>query len=482
VVKVRIVSVRNRRRVLGGVALAVLTTAFVPELAQAHGLVGKQDLPIPRWLFAWAAAVVLIVSFLALAVLWPRPRLEHGEERRAFGVPRVLEVLCGAVGVALFAVVVYAGFAGNQTATANLAPTFIFVLFWVGLAVLSLLFGDVFRAFNPWRASARGVGWIAARAGGSSALPEPLPYPERVGRWPAAAGLLAFVWIELAYSGRDDPSSLAVLALVYAAVQLVGMSLFGVERWTSRGDGFSVYFGLFARLSPLHWHDAAVHVRAPLSGATQLDVVPGTVAVLCVMIGTTSFDGLSQGRAWLSAAPDIQRFFTDLGLGQLRALEATITVGLLFAVLAITALYRLGVTGMRSVGGTSSPGRLGGRFAHTLIPIALAYVIAHYFSLLAFQGQATAYLASDPLGDGSNLLGTAAKTIDYGVVSANGVWYVQVGALVAGHVAGLVLAHDRALSVYDHVREATRSQYWMLAVMVAFTSLGLWLLSAAAQG
>ena len=88
---------------------------------------------------------------------------------------------------------------------------------------------------------------------------------------------------------------------------------------------------------------------------------------------------------------------------------------------------------------------------------------------------------NDPLGDGSNLFGGADATINYGVVSATGIWYVQVVALVLGHACGLALAHDRALVVYQRVRDATRSQYWMLAVMVAFTSLGLWLLSAAAQ-
>jgi hypothetical protein len=105
-------------------------------------------------------------------------------------------------------------------------------------------------------------------------------------------------------------------------------------------------------------------------------------------------------------------------------------------------------------------------------------MIAHYFSLLAYQGQAAAFLASDPLGRGWDVFGTASSTIDYTVVSANGIWYVQVGALVVGHVAGLVLAHDRALVVFRDVKRATRSQYWMLAVMVAFTSLGLWLLSS----
>ena len=133
-------------------------------------------------------------------------------------------------------------------------------------------------------------------------------------------------------------------------------------------------------------------------------------------------------------------------------------------------IYRLGAGSARSA-------RI---YAPSLVPIALGYLLAHYFSLLVYQGQATAYLASDPLGDGSDLLGTASATIDYTIIGATGIWYVQVGALVAGHVCGLILAHDRAVAMYRSARQATRSQYWMLAVMVGFTSLGLWLLSAAA--
>jgi hypothetical protein len=150
-------------------------------------------------------------------------------------------------------------------------------------------------------------------------------------------------------------------------------------------------------------------------------------------------------------------------------------------ILFIGVFYRAGIAGMSSIGGHHDQGELARRFAHSLIPIALAYVVAHYFSLLAYQGQAIASLASDPLGDGSDIFGTSQSIIDYNVISATGIWYVQVAALVLGHAAGLTLAHDRALTVYRRVRDATRSQYWMLAVMVGFTSLGLWLLSASAQ-
>jgi hypothetical protein len=476
--------VRSRLRLTAAAAaLASAAVVALPDAALAHGLVGRQDLPIPRWLFAWGAAVVLVVSFVALAVLWPKPRLEQTREKRVLGVPAVLEVVCGLLGVAGFVVVLWAGFAGTQTATANLAPTVIYVVFWVGIPFLSAVLGDVFAAFNPWRATARAASWVAGRVSGGR-LPEPMAYPAWLGRWPAAFGILAFAWVELVYVNRDDPSILAALALVYAAVQLIGMSVYGVETWSRNADAFSVYFRLFSLLAPLHWRARTLYRRAPLAGAPGLDTVPGTVALLCVMIGTTSFDGFSQGDLWTGTggiAPTLQQRFLNLGLSQETALQVTFTIGLVLMVCFVGALYRLGVAGMSSIGGHHPPGDLARRFAHSLIPIALAYVAAHYFSLLVYQGQAMASLASDPLGDGSDVFGTAAATIDYNVISATGIWYVQVAALVLGHAAGLTLAHDRALTVYRRVRDATRSQYWMLAVMVGFTSLGLWLLSASAQ-
>jgi hypothetical protein len=471
----------HRRRLLALLLVAAgLVLVAAPDPALAHGLVGREDLPIPKWLFGWAAAVVLVASFVGLAVLWPKPRLEQLAERRVAGIPRVLDPLAGAIGVALFVLLVYAGFAGDQTTTTNLAPTFIFVLFWVGLAILSPLVGDIFKALNPWRAIARAVAWVAAKAS-RKGLPAPMPYPERLGRWPAAIGILAFAWVELVYSGRGDPSNLAVLALVYAAVQFVGMALYGIETWNRFGDGFGVYFGLFARISPLRWSRAGLFVRKPLSGLASIDLVPGTVALLCVIIGTTSFDGFSGGPAWGEIAPQLTDFWRSVGFGQSTALELAFTIGLVGAVLIVGGLYRLGVLGMQSVDprDTTATNVVAARFAHSLVPIGLAYVIAHYFSLLGYEGQRIGYLVSDPLGTGANIFGTSTLTVDYSWIQATGIWYVQVAALVIGHVAGLVLAHDRALVSFGDSRIATRSQYWMLAVMIAFTSLGLWLLSAA---
>jgi hypothetical protein len=418
---------------------------------------------------------VLAASFAALATLWPQPRLQKVNERALFRMPRFVDPLCGTIGIAIFAVVVYAGFAGVQESARNLAPTTVYVIFWVGLAVLSLFFGDVFRAFNPWRNAALAAAWLARRLGLERRV---RPYPERWGRWPAVAGIAAFAWIELVYVNKADPDKLAALACIYAAIQLAGMFTFGIEPWSRNADAFGVYFNLFARLSIFERRDHVVYVRPPLSGAPAWPAVPGSAALLCVAIGSTSFDGFSNGPVWASLNPDLQSFFKDIGFGTQGALMAAGTVGLVVAIAVISSFFVLGIEGMKTVGRGHDARELLGRFAHTLIPIAFAYALAHYFSLLAYQGQAIGYLVSNPLGHGSNIFGTAHATIDYGIIAGVGIWYVQVGALIAGHVSGLVLAHDRALAMYPNVKEAARSQYWMLVVMVGFTSLGLWLLSA----
>ncbi|ADB50266.1 hypothetical protein [Conexibacter woesei] len=474
---------RHRRIGLPAALAVVALAAAPPAPAAAHGLVGKVDLPVPVWLFGWAAAVVLIVSFAALGLLWPSPRLQRPRERRLIPLGTWVDVAGGALGIAVFALVVVSGLAGTEVPTANLTPTFVYVVFWVGLVVASLLFGDVFRVLSPWRAFARAVAWIVGRARGAGAgaaeLPEPLAYPRRLGHWPAVVTIAAFAWLELVSVDREDPRLLALLALVYAAVQLVGMSVWGIEVWSRRGDGFAVFFGLFAKIAPFTRRDGVLYGRRPLDGLPGMEVLPGTVALLCVMIGSTTFDGASEGPLWTGIAPDVQSLFADLGLGATAAGEAAFTVGLLACFGLAALVYRIGIEGMRTVDRERSAGELARSFVHTLVPIAAAYALAHYVSLLIYQGQAVGFLLSDPLGDGSDLLGTANWTIDYTVISATGIWYLQIIVILLGHVGALVLAHDRALAIFRGGRSAIRSQLWMLGVMVAFTCLALWLISAA---
>jgi len=459
----------------GGLGFAAL---LLPASAEAHGIVGKADLPIPVWLFSWAAAIVLVVSFVALSTMWTRPQLQQQHRHRLFALPAPLEWLASLLGVFLFAVVVYSGFAGAQVTQANFSVTFIYVIFWVGTPVASVLFGDVFRALSPWRTCARVLAALVRRMRRGRAEP-PLRYPEWLGVWPAIAGIVGFAWLELIYIERDRPSTLAALSLGYFLVMVGGMALFGVEEWGGQADGFGVYFNLLSKISALvRGEDGVVYRRRPLSGLTSLQLRAGTVAFICAQIGTTTFDGFSNGGIWRNSEPRLQNLFADLGFGPTAAQELAYSIGLVFCILLILAVYRVGIIGVRHVSGRYDSQTLTRTFVHTLVPIAFAYVLAHYFSLLLWQSQAMVYLASDPLGNGANLFGTSGYQIDYHIVSYVAIWYVQVAALLSGHVGGLALAHDRALVLYRNPEEAVRSQYWMLAVMVAFTSFGLWLLSS----
>ena len=441
----------------------------------AHGLVQRSSLPIPEWLFGWAAAIVLCVSFVALAALWPRPRLEDpswrplpGRLGRVLG-HRALEILGGVIGVALLALVLVTGYAGPPTPLDNFAPTFVFIIFWVGLVFVSVLLGDVFRLVNPWRAIGRVLFRERARR----------PYPERLGRWPAAAGVLGFTWIELASGWGEQPATLASAVAAYSLLTLAGMWVYGVEPWARHGEAFSVYFNLFARMSVFETRERVVGVRPFLGGLPRLDPVAGTVALVVVMIGTVTFDGLSQGQLWRDLAVELNDGLSSLGVAIETTPKLVATIGLLIGVAIAGGFYALGIEGARSVGGDLDAEHLRRSFIHSLVPIAIVYVVAHYLTFLLFEGQSILYLASDPLGEGWDLFGTASSAIDYSLLSQNAAWYLQVGFVVLGHVAALVLAHDRALALYPNPRLAVRSQYWMLAIMVGFTSLALWLLAQA---
>jgi hypothetical protein len=462
-------------RLRSALIAAVAAPLAFPAAASAHGLVQRSNLPIPPELFAWAACAVLILSFVALAALWPTPRMQ-GElpwTPLPLGIGRVLgsrpvEWLCGLIGVGLFVVVVLAGFIGSGTALNNLAPTFILITFWVGLVFASVLFGDIFRAFSPWRALGRVLPGRGLR-----------PYPVWLGRWPAALGLLIFTWIELASGWGEHPARLVSAALGYTVLTLAAQIVWGVETWSRYGESFSVYYNLFSRMSVVETRDRVVGLRPPLGGLPRLDPAAGTVGLVAVMIGTVTFDGLTQGRLWKDLAVQLTDVTSAIGLGIQAGTQLIDTFGILLCVGLIGGFYLAGINGAVSVGGGKTKEELRLAFAHSLVPIAAVYVAAHYLTFLIFEGQAIRYLASDPFGQGWDLFGTASAAIDYSFLSQDGAWYLQVAAVVLGHVGALILAHDRALVLYDDPKLAVRSQYWMLAVMVGFTSLALWLLAQA---
>jgi (2Fe-2S) ferredoxin len=449
----------------------------------AHGIGSVQDLPVPLWLFYYGAALVLLVSFLALWALWPKPRLEGADDRvrplppwaQRILLSPALRVALGAISLSLLAVVAAAALVGEPSPNDNIAPTFVYVVFWLGLVPLVVVFGNLWTVLSPWRAAADGLAWVSRKTG--FVWEAPFVYPERVGRWPAAVLLACFAALELAYSNPASPRALALAVYLYSAITWLGMLAFGREAWTRNGEAFAVYFELLSRLSPFAKREGRIVVRPPVVGLTESDSRPGTIAVVAVMLGSVAFDGLSRTTQWVDLRAEATGPAGERSLA-LADLVGTLVnlAGLLFIILLVASAYLAAVAAARAVAG--GRGGLPQAFLFSLVPIALAYAVAHYFSLLVVQGQYVVPLASDPFGFGWDLFGTADVQPNLSVVSPNAVWYTQVAALVLGHVIALVLAHDKAVGLFRSGGTAVASQYAMLALMVAYTVAGLWLLSS----
>jgi hypothetical protein len=211
--------------------------------------------------------------------------------------------------------------------------------------------------------------------------------------------------------------------------------------------------------------DGLVVFRPPLAGLARLEPRPGRLALIIVALGSTTFDGFSRTSLWT----DLTGSATGVGR------TAVGTLGLLGTILAVGGLYALA---MGAAGWIARENWhvTAVRFAHSLVPIAFAYIVAHYFSFLLIEGQIGIARLSDPFDRGWNLFGTADRIVNLAPISPTAIWYVQVLAIVAGHVGGVILAHDRAIAVYP--REiAVRTQYALLGVMIVFTSIGLLILS-----
>jgi hypothetical protein len=413
-------------------------------------------------MFAYGAAAALLISFAGLAVFWRTTRLEGGVGGRVVLEPgrlsRGLSTAGRAVGLALFVLLVAAAAFGDPDTAENIAPVFVYVVFWVGMTLICALVGDLWRVVNPFDTMAA----MVERLRGDTPVA-----PYTWGRWPAVAALAGFVWLELVPSNRAEPGTLAIAILIYTVAVLAGVIRWGRD-WLRKGEGFTVFFELLGHMAPFYKDaEGTIRMRPHLTGLVGLKPDAATQAIVIVALGSTSFDGLSRTRFWI----DLTR--------NMSSLERTLlsTAGLIWAMSVVTLAF---------VGAMRITGRLHRRrfqelsasFVHSLVPIAFAYALAHYFSLLVFEGQSAIALASDPLGRGWDLFGTAGNAVNFTLVSTTVIAYVQASGIVAGHVAGVVVAHDRALAVFPH-KEATRSQYPLLAAMVVFTVGGLALLLGA---
>jgi hypothetical protein len=440
------------------------------RLLLAHGLGGRSDLPVPLWLALYGGGAAVIVSFTALGAFWQETRLERGGRDLVLPpvVQRALDAratrgVARALTVAMFVVTLLVAALGTDSSASNPAPTWFYVWFWVGLVPASLLLGSVWRVANPLRALSAGLARLSGPAHSSAAR----SVPAAVGYWPAAAGLTAFVWLELVYARADVPLTVFVFVALYALVQVVAAQSFGPD-WYARGDGFEVYSSLIARLSP--WARDEHHRlvwRNPLRNLAQLRSEPGLLAVVCVLLGSTAFDGLSRTELWQG----LTRATGGLALLMMGTAGMAACIAFVgFTYVAATAASERFVA-LRASARPSLPGC----FVHSLVPIVVGYTVAHYFSFFVFQGQAGYILASNPFGSGRDLFGTLGWSIDYTAVSTRTIALVQVAAIVGAHVIAVVAAHDRAMRMFP-VPARTRGQYALLAVMVTYTVGGIALL------
>jgi hypothetical protein len=446
----------------------------------AHGIAVGRELPIPEWMLYWGAAIVLVISFVLLGVLWKSPQLSTRTAGRPapellsrIALSTALCVVLQAVSVGLLVLVFVSAAFGVTDPFRNLAPTWIYIVFWLGLPLLSVLFGNVWRALSPWRALADAYVWVRER-GGATATPL-AEYPARWGRWPAAGLLFAFAALELAYTEPASPRALALAIALYTYITLFGMAAFGREPWTRNGEAFAVLFGFFALISPWVVADGRLRVRIPFSGLSVRDATPGTVPFIAVMLGSVGFDGYSRTTTWLNLTARIEAPYIvdNPRLGDLLVTGARLG-GLLVGCGLVAAAFLAACAVAADMVDTDRP--LASDFVLSLVPIAFVYEVAHYFYYFITQGPFTIRLLSDPLGRGWDVLGTADYVPNPAPLSFTAVSFVQFTALVAGHMAGLAIAHDRAVTIFPDRRAALRSQYAMLALMVLYTVGGLWLL------
>lgn len=459
---------RRALAIPAGLVLVGLTIVATASPAWAHGVGGRTSLPLETWQFAYAAGATVAISFAALRLLWPTARLDAAARNlRPFPAPvadglRWIGLVGRAAMLVLLGVCIVASYLGPDNPTLTITPVAVYVVFWVVMQAVAAIFGPVWDAVNP-------LDTLAAI--GQAVRRRPLdPTVNRATgiwatRYPAAVGLFSFLWLELAFFRPDSITAVSRWLTAYVVIHLALAVRFG-RGWLRESEGFSVLFAHLALLSPIGRDgEGRLGWRRPLTGLALESAPTGTVAVIGVVLGGTAFDGVARTLWWREVLGTRQEWS--------RTLVQTIGLGLTMATVAVVFLVAVRFVD-RLAGDDESPEHVA-RWAPSLIPIVLAYAVAHYFTLAVDQVQVFVALLSDPWNEGWDLFGTAGNAIDYGLVTANQTAWIQILAIVVGHVIGIVAAHDRAIELYGH-RKGVVSQYPLLAVMVLYTVGGLFLL------
>jgi hypothetical protein len=470
-----------RNAVSLGAAFALCCGFAVP--AVAHGFGQRYDLPLPLSLYLFGTAAAVVLSFVVVA-LFPPHAPGSGSYRRIeltahppgrWLIHPVVAAVFKVITVAVFILTVTAGFFGSQDPYRNIAPTLVWIVWWVGLAIFSAFVGDLWAVVNPWRSLFDVADRVWRRLTGRG-LAQHLPYPASLGAWPAVGLLLAFAWTELVFPSPAVPVYVAWLALVYSLLTWAGMAVFGSETWTRHGEVFAVFFGLLARFAPTERHGARGLALRPFGAGLLEDATasPSLVAFVLLVLASVLYDGLLTTPEWAAAEQPLIAVVP--GSGEAGPVIVR-SIGLVaFWALFLGAFLAVSWTMSRAAGRGSARDMAGG-FALTLVPIAIAYHLAHYLTYLLTQGQYVIPLASDPFGYGWDLLGTAGYRVDIAIVGARFAWYAAVISIVVGHIAAVYLADVRAYRILGGRAAALRAQVPLTALMVVYTFVSLSILS-----
>ena len=515
----RLTRTRNAANLVACLASgALLISLATPATAHSFGRV--YNLPVPVWLYLYGAAAALVLSFLvAIFFLQPSPATVNKSppqrkvtHKRLFGVvsTRYVLALAKLITIALLALCIVSGFIGTHDPYKNINMSLFWIIFILGFTWLVALIGDIYAAINPWRSLCDTYTWLfqsllsrfKSNAKKDTAIEQAprlfrLRYPSWLSYWPSLCLYIAFIWLELFQ--YNTPLSLSKLLLYYTAYNLIGAALFGRYIWFKYFEWFGAFYHLVGKMGVL---DIQAYkpslIRLPFSGCIE-KAYGGISALLFIlfMLSSTAFDGLHETTVWLRIfwldfyqliAPwvgevPLQAYPTMRGLlpyWQAAWLVLSPFIYLLFYIVAITLMRHVTLPmNKRASNKIAIPStyELATRFAYSLLPIALVYHITHYYTLIQTQGIKVIAMASDPFSKGWNLFGTAGWFRGSDLPNPETVWHVQVGLIVLGHVISVVLAHKVALSIFQNRRIAAISQIPMLILMVAFTTIGLWILS-----
>jgi hypothetical protein len=480
---------------------------LVSVQAYAHGFGMRYDLPLPLGLWLIGAAGAIVVSFLIVAIAVrahafveapPRPnvrlRIDNAVTR-----PNI-RVIAQVVAVAALILIVVAGIVGDQTPTRNLAPTAIWIAWWVGFSYLSALVGNVWALVNPWAAIFEWCERILSKS--RAPRRAKINWPQHLGVWPAIGLFIVFAWLELVWGGRSVPSQLAWLVVGFSVLTWTGMLTFGRSTWLTQADPFALAFGVLSKFGPIdirieqgicgtsaaddpsdrdhHRQDPPSRwswtLRPPGTGLLDTEDMSRSLSVfVVVMLSTVTFDGFMATPIWQRIESALYVALPAFGDSRVAIIDTT---GLLLFCVAFIAVYRLFATLIaHAAESRMTPDVASRAFVLTLVPIAIAYLVAHYLGYFLIQGQLLIRLVSDPFGFGWNIFGTAHFRPDIGIVGARFVWYTSLIAIVLGHVAAVSLAHVVALRRFHDPRLAIRSQIPMLVLMIAYTMLSLWIIA-----